>query len=93
MVDGVAMFDGELRLAAWNRNFQDLIHLPADFLAERHSFDEYVRYLTEGGEFGETDPETIIHRLRDRLREHYQFQRTRPDGTVIEVRHNRMAAL
>jgi PAS domain S-box-containing protein len=90
MVDGVAMFDGELRLAAWNRNYQDLLHLPADFLAERHGFDEFVRYLTERGEFGETDPETEIDRLRGRLNEHYQFERTRPDGTVIEVRNNPM---
>src|SRR5262249_49628093 len=90
MVDGVAMFDTDLRLAAWNRNFQELLDLPDDFLAERHGFDKFVRYLTERGEFGETDPETIIHRLRERLQEHYQFERTRPDGTVIEVRHNPM---
>jgi PAS domain S-box-containing protein len=90
MVDGVAMFDGELRLAAWNRNFQKLLDLPDDFLAERHGFDEFVRYLTERGEFGETDPEAEINRLRGRLQEHYQFERTRPDGTVIEVRHNPM---
>jgi PAS domain S-box-containing protein len=90
MVDGVAMFDGELRLAAWNRNFQELLDLPDDFLAERHGFDEYVRYLVERGEFGQTDPETEIHRLRGRLNEHYQFERTRPDGTVIEVRNNPM---
>ena len=90
MVDGVAMFDGELRLAAWNRNFQELLDLPEDILAERHGFDEYVRYLTERGEFGETDPETEINRLKGRLHEHYQFERTRPDGTVIEVRHNPM---
>ena len=49
-----------------------------------------ARYLTERGEFGETDPEAEIHRLRGRLNEHYQFERTRPDGTVIEVRHNPM---
>jgi signal transduction histidine kinase len=84
------MFDGELRLAAWNRNFQELLDLPDDFLAERRGFDEHVRYLTERGEFGETDPETEINRLRGRLNEHYQFERTRPDGTVIEVRHNPM---
>jgi PAS domain S-box-containing protein len=90
MVDGVAMFDAELRLAAWNRNFRELLDLPDDFLAERHDFDEFVRYLTERGEFGETDPQTEIHRLRGRLDEHYQFERTRPDGTVIEVRHNPM---
>jgi two-component system, NtrC family, sensor kinase len=90
MVDGVAMFDGELRLAAWNHNFQELLDLPDDYLAERHGFDEFVCYLTERGEFGETDPETILHRLRGRLHEHYQFERARPDGTVIEVRNNPM---
>jgi PAS domain S-box-containing protein len=90
MVDGVAMFDTELRLAAWNRNFQELFDLPDDFLAERHGFNEFVRYLTERGEFGESDPESEINRLRGRLHEHYQFERTRPDGTVIEVRHNPM---
>ena len=88
MVDGVAMFDAELRLAAWNRNFEELLDLPDEFLAERHDFDTYIRYLTERGEFGETDSETEINRLRGRLHEHYQFERTRPDGTVIEVRHN-----
>jgi two-component system NtrC family sensor kinase len=90
MVDGVAMFDGELRLAAWNRNFQELLDLPEDFLAKRPGFDGHVRYLTERGEFGATDPETEIKRLRARLSEHYRFERTRPDGTVIEVRHNPM---
>jgi two-component system NtrC family sensor kinase len=90
MVDGVAMFDENLRLAAWNRNFQELLDLPNHFLAEPKGFDEYVRYLTEQREFGESDPETEIKRLWDRLREHYRFERTRPDGTVIEVRHNPM---
>jgi PAS domain S-box-containing protein len=90
MVDGVAMFDEALELAAWNRNFQELLDLPDNFLAERHGFDEYVRYLTKRGEFGETDPETEIHRLRARISDHYSFERTRPDGTVIEVRHSPM---
>jgi two-component system, NtrC family, sensor kinase len=90
MVDGVAMFDTELRLAAWNRNFQQLLALPDEFLTERHDFDTYIRYLTERGEFGEAGPETQIKRLRDRLGDHYSFERTRPDGTVIEVRHNPM---
>jgi two-component system NtrC family sensor kinase len=90
MVDGVAMFDETLHLAAWNRNFQELIQLPDEFLAEPHGFDEYIRYLTERGEFGDTDPETQIKRLRERLSDHYSFERIRPDGKVIEIRNNPM---
>jgi two-component system, NtrC family, sensor kinase len=90
MVDGVAMFDEALHLAAWNRNFQNLLQLPDEFLAQRHDFGTYIRYLTERGEFGATDPETQIKRLRERISDHYSFERTRPDGTVIEVRNNPM---
>jgi PAS domain S-box-containing protein len=90
MVDGVAMFDEALRLAAWNRNFQELLQLPDEFLAQRPDLDTYIRYLVERGEFGKTDPETQIARLRAQIGDHYSFERTRPDGTVIEVRHNPM---
>jgi PAS domain S-box-containing protein len=90
MADAVAMFDEELRLAAWNRNFQELLNLSDEFLAQPHRFDDYIRYLTERGEFGETDPETQINRLRERIGDHYSFERTRPDGKVIEVRNNPM---
>jgi two-component system NtrC family sensor kinase len=90
MADGVAMFDQELRLGAWNRNFQELLDLPDELLAERPGFDDYIRYLTERGEFGASDTEAEIERLRARLADHYSFERTRPDGTVIEVRNNPM---
>jgi PAS domain S-box-containing protein len=90
MGDGVATFDEALHLAAWNRNFQQLLQLPDEFLAQRYDFDTYIRYLTERGEFGETDAETQIKHLRARVGDHYSFERTRPDGTVIEVRNNPM---
>jgi PAS domain S-box-containing protein len=90
MVDGVAMFDEALHLATWNRNFQELLQLPDELLAKRHDFNTYIRYLAERGEFGEVDPETQIARLRSRIGDHHSFERTRPDGTVIEGRHNPM---
>jgi two-component system, NtrC family, sensor kinase len=90
MVDGVAMFDEALHLGAWNRNFQQLLQLPDEVVAQRPDFDTYIRYLVERGEFDETDPVPQIARLRTRISDHYSFERTRPDGTVIEVRHKPM---
>jgi PAS domain S-box-containing protein len=87
MGDGVVMFDAAGRLAAWNRNLQEMIELPEAFLAGRPNRTEYFRYLADRGEFS-ADLEAQLGRTVDDTGLELRYERMRPDGRVVEVRRN-----
>ena len=87
MGDGVVMFDAAARLTAWNRNFQEMLDLPDAFLAQRPSYAEYFRYLADRGEYSSDLEAQLSRTIEDTSRE-MRFERTRPDGRVMEVRRN-----
>jgi GAF domain-containing protein/nitrogen-specific signal transduction histidine kinase len=92
MGDGVAMFDETPRLVAWNRKFQEIFNVPDALLAERRTYAEYLRYLGTRGDFGPTvDVEEQIRRFAETAGEYHAYERVRPDGRVIEIRHNPVA--
>jgi signal transduction histidine kinase/DNA-binding response OmpR family regulator len=88
MEHGVLIFDRELKLAAWNRQITELLELPKTFLNDKPHFNDIIRFLAQRGEYGDVDFDLELRRLTTESGEHYSSERTRPNGTVLEIRHN-----
>jgi PAS domain-containing protein len=86
------MFDETPRLVAWNRKFQEIFNVPDALLEEHRTFADYIRFLAERGDYGPgVDPEDQVRRLAENAFQQHVYERTRPDGTVVEIRHNPVA--
>jgi adenylate cyclase len=88
MAHGVMTFDREQKVAAWNRQVIKLLELPEAFLAAKPHFADFIRFLAERGEYGAVDVEAEVQRFTAEAGQHRAFERSRPDGTVLEIRHN-----
>jgi len=90
MVQGVLMFDSAMKVAAWNRQVLDLLKIPENILANGLTYADFIRYLAERGEYGAVDPDAEVQRFTAAVNERRTFERTRPDGAVLEIRHSPM---
>ncbi len=88
MAHGVLMFDREQKVAAWNRQVTKLLDLPETFLAGEPHFADFIRFLAKRGEYGVVDVEAEVQRFTAETGQYRTFERSRPDGTVLEIRHN-----
>jgi adenylate cyclase len=88
MVHGVVMFDADMKLASWNRQFVQMLDIPETMLTGERSFREYVHFLAKRGEYGDVDADDQFQQLLANARRHYSFERSRPNGSVLEIRHN-----
>ena len=93
MIDGVAMVDGEFRLIEWNPRFPELAGVPASMLRVGLPMEEILRAQAAAGQFGDVAIEVEVARRMAILQSGDvagTYERTRPDGTVLELRRNRM---
>ena len=86
--DGVTVFDANYRLVTWNDRLEEVIGLPGHLLFEGATYESIIRAQAEGGEFGSDDIETEVRRRLDVVRagSFGVYERTRPDGRVIEIK-------
>ena len=89
MQQGVAMYDADHKLVTWNERFVEYLEMPEEFLGTDRTFSDYIRYLGARGEFGEdADIDKELAKRLAVLGTSHSFERTRPDGMVMEVRRD-----
>jgi signal transduction histidine kinase/DNA-binding response OmpR family regulator len=87
MGQGLAAFDADLRLTAWNTRLLDLLGYPPGLFRAGQAFADIIRYTAEQGEYGPGDVETLIRERLEMARdvEHYTSERRRPNGVIVEM--------
>lgn len=85
---GITVFDGNLRLVAWNQPFLRLLDFPQAMARVGAPFESFIRYNAERGEYGPGDREIQI---AERVAAAASFtahvtERQRPNGRVLLLR-------
>jgi len=88
MAQGVAMFDGDRKLVAWNEQFGDLLGLPDEMMNNETSYGAFIRFLADRGDLVTDNADREVEARLSKLDQPYIGERTRDDGTVLEVRRN-----
>ncbi|HDO52808.1 MAG TPA: PAS domain-containing protein, partial [Rhizobiales bacterium] len=89
---GISVFDKDMRLITWNRQFREILNLPPEFGRVGVPLDEIIRYNAEHGDLGAGNIEDLVS---DRLHKFAVTQETFQErlisgGLVVEVRTNSM---
>lgn len=86
---GISLFDKSLRMVLCNEQQKTLLDYPEHlFAAGNPTLEQIYRFNAQRGEYGPGDAEEHV-RLRMALageRRAHVFERTRPNGTVVEIR-------
>jgi Na+/proline symporter/signal transduction histidine kinase len=88
---GITVFDRDLRLMAWNREFRDLFDMPSGFLHVGLELEELLRYNATRGIYGPGVPaQQVMSRLEVLVNEPAPTRLRLESGIAIEIRSARM---
>lgn len=82
---GITVFDGDLRLVAWNRTFLELLEFPEQLAYVGAPFESFIRYNAERGEYGPGDREVQVAQRVAAARNFapHVTERQRPNGKML----------
>jgi PAS domain S-box-containing protein len=90
---GLTVFNRDLVLVAANRRFQQMLNFPDALCRPGATMERALRHNALQGEYGLGDPEEQVRQRMALSRQFlpHHFERTRPDGSIIEVRGTPLA--
>ncbi len=85
---GITIFDADLNLVFANRKFLELRDLPPELGNPGTRFEDQVRFRAERGDYGAGDVGRLVQEHVELARQFqlHRIERTRHDGTVLEIR-------
>ena len=86
---GITLMDDALRVVEHNAQFRRLLDFPDEMFARGEPrLEDLLRFNAERGEYGPGDPARHVAAIlaKSRHPEPHMFERTRPDGTVLEIK-------
>jgi Na+/proline symporter/signal transduction histidine kinase/CheY-like chemotaxis protein len=90
--EGIAVFDSRMQLVWWNSAFEQHIELSPELARSGTPLGTLLRAAAEQGDYGPGDADELVATLLHALRTipDYRYERRRADGTILEIRSNRM---
>ena len=86
LAQGVSVFDKRLGLVAWNGRFVDLLDLPDSLVRQGVSFEEYLRFRADHGDYGDNGGSAVAARLEAARKQlSYQTEQVLANGSVLEI--------
>jgi Na+/proline symporter/signal transduction histidine kinase/CheY-like chemotaxis protein len=89
---GISVIDKDLKLVAWNRQYQKLFNYPDDLLTVGRPIADLLRFNAEQGLYGEGDIESQINKRLHDLRKAtpHTFERIHNNSMVLKIQGNPM---